>query len=125
MNSTHKSAKCLEVDTATFDLQVLLSERPVLVAFAAPWSRPCQLIESVLDEIASSCPDKLKVVRVNVDDNPDLGLWYDIQSVPTLLYFMAGSVRGKVVGTATKAAILSKLEAVSNANTGEGGCYDA
>jgi thioredoxin 1 len=114
MNPKHNNLKRLEVDAANFDLEVLKSEQPVLVAFATLWSRPCHVLESVLDEIASSCPEMLKVVWVNADENPDLGLWYDIQAVPTLLYFVAGNVRTKIVGTATKAAILSKLEAVSN-----------
>ena len=114
MNRKHRNSKCVEVDTASFDLEVLRSEQPVLVAFTTKWSRPCQVLEPVLDEIASSCSAKLKVVWLNADENPDLGLWYGIQAVPTLLYFVAGNIRTKIVGTATQAAILSKLEAVSN-----------
>ena len=64
----------------------------------------------MLDEIASECAGKLKVVRVNADTNLDLSLWYDVQSIPTLLYFVSGNVRAKIIGTATKEAILSKLE---------------
>jgi len=111
----------LEIDGANFDSAVLKSELPVLVAFATQWSRPCQILESVLDEIAASYSEKLKVVRINADENPDLALWYGIHAVPTLLYFVAGNVRCKTVGTATKAAILSKLEpfVCANENTGE------
>jgi thioredoxin 1 len=114
MNPQHNDMKRSEVDAANFALEVLKSERPVLVAFTTQWSRPCHVLGSVLDEIASSHPEMLKVVWVNADENPDLGLWYDIQAVPTLLYFVAGNVRTKIVGTSTKAAILSKLQAVSN-----------
>jgi thioredoxin 1 len=52
----------------------------------------------------------VKIVKVNADDNPDLSLWYEVQSIPTLLYFVDGSIRAKVVGTASKEAILAKLE---------------
>lgn len=116
MNNKHNDSKRLNVDTVNFELEVLKSEHPVLVAFATQWSRPCQVLESVLDEIAASCSGKLKVVWINADENPDLGLWYGIQAVPTLLYFVAGNVRCRVVGTATKAAILSKLETASVAD---------
>ena len=115
MNLRHNNLKRLEVDAANFDLEVLKSDQPVvLVAFTTQWSRPCHVLESVLDEIASLRPEMLKVVWVDADENPDLGLWYDIQAVPTLLYFVAGNVRAKIVGTTTTATILSKLEAISN-----------
>lgn len=103
----------LETDGAGFDSAVLKSELPVLVAFATQWSRPCQILEPVLEEIAFSCAERLKVVWINADENPDLGLWYGIHAVPTIVYFVNGSVRGRIVGTASKTAMLSKLEAVS------------
>ncbi|GMW02194.1 MAG: thioredoxin [Candidatus Hydrogenedentota bacterium] len=111
----------LEIDGANFDSAVLKSRLPVLVAFATQWSRPCQVLNSVLEEIAASFADRLKVVRINADENPDLGLWYGIHAVPTLLYFVAGNVKCKIVGTATKAAILSRLEPLTSTqhNTGE------
>jgi len=110
MNTEENRMKPFPVDETNFPLEVLRSTQPVLVAFSTQWSRPCQILEPVLDEIASSCPEKLKVVRVNADANPYLSLWYDIQSVPTLLHFVDGNVRCRIVGTATKAAILSKLD---------------
>ncbi len=113
MDEKHDRSKPFQVDAENFDLEVLQSEQPVLVGFVTQWSHPCQILVSVLDEIASSCAGELKVAVVNADENPDLALWYDIRSVPTLLYFMAGNVRGKIVGTATQGAILSKLEAIS------------
>jgi len=115
MNRTLKTSKPLQVDAADFDLEVLQSEQPVLVAFSTGWSRACHMLEPVLDEIATSCSETLKVVRINADENPDMGLLYDVQAVPTLLFFVGGSIRGKVVGTATKAAILSKFEDFTDA----------
>ena len=104
------------MDEVNFDLEVLQAQQTVLVAFLTSWSRPCAILSPVLDEIASECAGKLKVVRVNADTNLDLSLWYDVQSVPTLLYFVAGDVRAKIIGTATKEAILSKLESTRKAS---------
>jgi len=96
-----------------FKAEVLESTQPVLVEFWAPWSRPCQVFDSVLRELASACAGKVKVVKVNADDSLDLSLWYEIQSVPTLLYFVRGNPRLHIVGTATKEAILAKIKPIS------------
>ena len=97
----------------SFTVEVLRSERPVLVEFWAPWSRPCQVMNSTVEEIRAACADKMKVVQVNADDDPELGVLYDIRSIPTLLYFMDGIPRARIVGTASKEAILSRLDMVS------------
>lgn len=115
MNPSDNNTKPVQIDNGNFDSEVLNSKQPVLVAFLTSWSRPCAIILPVLGEIASECAGKLKVVRVNADTNLDLSLWYDVQSVPTLLYFVTGNVRAKIVGTATKEAILSKLESTRKA----------
>ena len=96
-----------------FKAEVLESTQPVLVEFWAPWSRPCQVFDSVLRELAGVCAGKVKVVKVNADDSLDLSLWYEIQSVPTLLYFVGGNPCLRIVGTATKEAILAKLKPFS------------
>ena len=110
MNERDKSSRPVQIDNGNFDSEVLQAKQPVLVAFQTPWSRPCAVLSPVLDEIASEYAGKIKVVRVNADTNLDLSLWYDVQSIPTLLYFVSGSVRAKIIGTASKEAILSKLE---------------
>jgi len=110
MNSNQSNARILEMQQGDFEEEVLRSKQPVLVEFWAAWSRPCQVLESVLNDIAATCGGKLKIVKINADDNPDLSLWYDVQSIPTLLYFVEGSLRCKVVGTASKEAILAKLQ---------------
>jgi thioredoxin len=109
MNVTENNTKPIQIEEVNFNREVLESKQPVLVAFLTFWSRPCGLIAPVLDEIAAENAGKLKVVRVNADTNLDLSLWYDVQSIPTLLYFVDGSVRAKIIGTATKEAILAKL----------------
>ena len=100
----------LAIAAEDFKAEVLESNLPVLVEFWAPWSRPCQVFDSVLRELAGACAGKVKVVKVNADDSLDLSLWYEIQSVPTLLYFVRGNPGLRIVGTATKEAILAKLE---------------
>ncbi len=106
----HKAAEpILEVGEANFEAEVLKCTKPVLVAFVAPWSRPCQVIDPVLDDVALACAGRARVVRVNADNAPDLGIAYEIQSIPSLLFFVAGELRGRVVGTASKEAILEKL----------------
>lgn len=101
------------IQTTDFKAEVLESKQPVLVEFWAPWSRPCQVFDSVLHEVVVACPGKVKVVKVNADDSLDLSLCYDIQSVPTLLYFVRGNPCLRIVGTASKEAILAKLEPLS------------
>jgi thioredoxin 1 len=112
MNLSQHNPATLEVGGDDFQAKVLGSKQPVLVVFWAPWSRPCQVLGSVLDDVAIACGGTATVVKVNADDNPDLSLWYDIQSIPTVLYFVSGGLRAKLVGTASKEAILAKLQRV-------------
>lgn len=113
MNPRPSQSPIAEVGQADFESEVLRSEQPVVVAFWAPWSHPCHILDSALDEVAVACARSAKVVRVNADDYPDLSLWYDVQSIPTLLYFVAGDLRARLVGTASKEAIIAKLQAVA------------
>jgi thioredoxin 1 len=110
MNSHHDKATITEAGELHFQSEVLSTTSTVLVAFCAPWSRPCQILEPVLEAVAASSPGSLKVLKVNVDDNLDLGIQYDIQSIPTLLCFVNGKVCARMVGTASKEAILSKVK---------------
>jgi thioredoxin 1 len=106
----NSKSEVVEIDGANFNSQVLWSRQPVIVAFLAPWSQPCRIISPVLDEVAITCAKTLKIVKINADNHPDLGIWYEIQSIPTLLCFLKGEVSARIVGTASKEAILSKLE---------------
>lgn len=113
-NANLNPARIAEIGEGNFELEVLQARQPVIVEFAAAWSRPCHILDSVLAEVAIACAGKVKVVRVNADDNPDLSLVYNIQSIPTLLYFVAGNLRAQVVGTASKDAVLARLKAVAS-----------
>src|SRR5207244_9941667 len=100
---------------ANFESEVLRWKQPVLVAFSAAWSRPCRILDSVLEEVAAACAGREKVVRINADNNPGLSMVWNIQSIPTLLYFIDGSLRARIVGTACMVAIISEVFTV---NTG-------
>ncbi len=110
MNTHENKALTVDVAEGNFSAEVLQSKQPVLVEFWTPWSRPCQVLEPVLNEIAAAWAGKAKVVKVNADDSLDLSLWYDIRSIPTLLYFVHGKPRLRIIGTASKEAILAKLD---------------
>jgi thioredoxin 1 len=110
MNSNENAGLSSNIGEANFESEVLKSKLPVLVAFLAHWSRPCHVLVPVLDEVASACYKSIKVVTVNVDDNIDLGTWYGIQSIPTTVCFVNGEERVRIVGTASKEAILAKLK---------------
>ncbi|MGO8764477.1 MAG: thioredoxin family protein [Limisphaerales bacterium] len=104
----------LEINEPDFEMEVLKSGQPVLVNFWTEWSQPCRRLGPVLEEVAAGCKGKAKVVKVNADANPQLGMSYWIQSIPTLLYFINGAERARIVGTASKEAILAKLESLIN-----------
>jgi len=111
--NTQKNSSPVVITALNFSAEVLESKQPVLVEFWTPWSRPCQILDSVLQELARELAGTVKVVKVNADDSIDLSLFYSIQSVPTLIYFVQGRPRMDIIGTASKEAILAKLKPFS------------
>jgi thioredoxin 1 len=103
----------IEINDANFETEVLKSEQPVLVDFWAEWCGPCKMLAPVLDEIATEQAGRVKVAKVNVDENPALAARFGIQSIPTLVYFAGGEVRDKSVGVQGKRAVISKLEGLA------------
>jgi thioredoxin 1 len=91
-------AGVLEVSDATFDKEVLQSEQPVLVDFWAVWCGPCKAIAPIVDSLAASYAGKLKVAKVNVDENGATPSRYGIRGIPALLFFKGGKVADQVVG---------------------------
>src|SRR5260370_14098495 len=104
----------IEINETNFENEVLKSSQPVLVEFATGWSLPSMMLDGALDEIAAAFVDCLKVARVKLDLNPNLGLWYGIRCLPTILYFSDGEVRVGIFGNTNKEAILSQLRPVIN-----------
>lgn len=99
-----------EIDDSTFDTEVLNAEKPVLVDFWAPWCGPCRAIAPLLEELAGTLGDKIKIVKCNVDDNPVTPGKFEIRSIPTLIFFKDGKVFEQIVGMVAKA----KLEETIN-----------
>jgi thioredoxin 1 len=98
------------VNEASFDEEVVKSSVPVLVDFWAAWCGPCRAIAPTVEELASEYAGKLKVVKVDVDENPDVSSRYGVQSIPTLLVFKGGEVVERLIGAYPKNMLLQKLQ---------------
>jgi len=100
----------LEVNDANFDQEVLKSEQPVLVDFWAVWCGPCKAIAPIVDGVAAAYAGKLKVAKVNVDQNGATPSRYGIRGIPTLLFFKDGKIADQVVGYVAQDVIEEKVK---------------
>ena len=97
------------VTDASFDVDVLKSERTVVVDYWAEWCGPCRMVAPVLEEIAQEHGDKIDIVKLNIDENPEVAQRYGILAIPTLGVFSGGEVVKQIVGAKPKAALLREL----------------
>ncbi len=104
------SAKPVDVSDQSFQEEVLKSKTPVLVDFWASWCGPCRMVAPVLDELAGTYEGKAKIVKVNVDDNPDTASRYGVMSIPTLILFNNGEPQETLVGFQNKDALTGLLD---------------
>ena len=98
----------ISVTKETFHKEVMMSEKPVLVDFWAPWCGPCRMVLPLVEEIAEE-RDDIKVVKINVDEEPDLASQFQIMSIPTLMVVKDGEVVNKIMGARPKAQINAML----------------
>ncbi len=98
-----------KLSDSTFDEEIASSEEPVLVDFWAEWCGPCKMIAPILDEMADEQAGKLKIGKLNVDDNPDIARRFDVMSIPTLILFKDGQPAKRMVGAKGKNQLVQEL----------------
>jgi thioredoxin 1 len=102
-----------EITDATFQEDVLNSDKPVLVDFWATWCGPCRMIAPIVEELSDEFEGRAVIGKVDVDHNPQTAMQFGVRSIPTLLFFKDGKVVDQVVGAVPKRRLSEKLEALS------------
>lgn len=101
----------IKIDSANFEQEVLKSDVPVVLDFWAEWCGPCRMIGPALEELSNVYGERVKITKLNVDENPEIAARYGIRSIPTLAILKNGSVADIKVGAAPKAVLASWIEA--------------
>ncbi|MHB9130284.1 MAG: thioredoxin [Armatimonadota bacterium] len=105
-------ANIVEITTSNFDTEVMQASTPVLVDFWAPWCGPCRAVAPLLEAVSQEQPDKIKVVKVNVDENQQLAVRFGVQAIPTLIIFKNGEPVDRIVGMVARDEITRRIAAV-------------
>jgi thioredoxin 1 len=108
------SMKDITITDANFDTEVLQSNMPVLVDFWAVWCGPCQILGPIVEEVASAMDGKVKVGKLNVDENPHVSQKFGIMSIPTIMIFKNGTVVRQLIGVQSKETLLAELNKLVN-----------
>jgi thioredoxin 1 len=107
-----ENVKNIELNSKNFKEEVLESSLPVLIDLWAPWCMPCRMITPIVEQLAEDNQGKLKVCKLNTDENQDIAARYGIQGIPTLLFFKGGQEVDRLVGVTPKPIIQKKLDAI-------------
>lgn len=110
-------AKLNELNQQSFDVTINGADVPVLVDFYAPWCGPCNALSPTLEEVAEEQEGRLNVVKVNIDDNPELASRFGIQSIPSLIVFSAGEAAAQIRGLVSKGELMAQLVPVLEAQS--------
>lgn len=102
----------LKVEASSWDKEVLQADKLVLVDFWAVWCGPCQMVAPVVEELATEYSGKVKVMKLNTDENPEIAGKYRIMGIPTLMFFKGGKIVDQVVGAASKSQLKAKLDSL-------------
>ena len=106
------SSKIVTVDQQNFQSAVLQSDKPVLIDFWASWCGPCRMVAPILERLASQYAGRVKVVKVNVDDNPRTSARFDAQSIPTLVILQNGTTVARLVGAQPEPVLRRRIDAL-------------
>ena len=104
------SSHIVHTTDATFSQDVLKSDKPVLLDFWAEWCGPCKMIAPILDEIAAEYQDRIKIAKLNIDENPNTPPKFNIRGIPTLILFKNGAVAAQKVGALSKSQLAAFLD---------------
>lgn len=104
------SDKIIHVTDSNFEQEVLKSATPVLIDFWAPWCGPCKAIAPIVDELANDYAGRLKVVKMNVDDNQDVPARYGVRGIPNLLIIKGGQVKDQIVGAVPRGHLIKAVD---------------
>ncbi len=104
------SSKIVHVSDETFEDEVINSDNPVLIDYWAEWCGPCKMIAPILEELADEYSDKIKIAKLNIDDNPETPPKFGIRGIPTLMIFKGGNVEATKVGAVSKSQLAQFID---------------